>query len=198
MTFLPTCVSVPFCKDKFICASLKIFISACVSLLAATSALSSLYPDIILQDTIIMSRPLVWLFHAHIICSVKEQRGREEEGEGGKVDFHFHDLTVIWFVDFILSSPPHWSHIAPPFFFVLSLSVCVFSFCLHLIRASLLSFLFPPSPHFLPLSLPLLLLWSIFFLVCLLFDSLINSPLVVFTWLFFSLLSCFSFSSLST
>lgn len=70
-----------FCENKFVCASLKIFISASVSLQAATSALSSAYPGIILQDTIIMSRPLVWL---HTLSAPLKS---SEDEEGGKVDF---------------------------------------------------------------------------------------------------------------
>ena len=64
-------------------ASLKIFISASVSLLAATSALSSLYPGIILQDTIIMSRPLVWLLHT-LFALLKS---RADDAGGGGFDF---------------------------------------------------------------------------------------------------------------
>lgn len=64
-----TCLYSFVCVSKWLlvflslCPSLKSFIIACVSLPAATSALSSLYPDIILQDTIIMSRPLVCPMH---------------------------------------------------------------------------------------------------------------------------------------
>lgn len=58
---------------RIVYASPKVFISATGSLSAAASALSFAYPGIILQDTIIMSCPLVLLLHA--LSVVKEQQG---------------------------------------------------------------------------------------------------------------------------
>lgn len=123
-----------------------------VSLLAAASALSLLYPGIILEDTIIMSRPLVWLLHTHthIICSVKEQRGWEGGGGGGgprlislQTKCHSRFLTSLPSLSFSLyfSSP----------------LIILFCDC-FLMHSTQLSCPPPPLVLFLPLLLSLLLL----------------------------------------
>lgn len=126
----------------------------CLCFFAATSALSSLCCSIILQDTIIMSCPLVRLQHAHIIWSTTVQWGQVEGGQQATitVDFSFLCKAVRVFLSYSHSMPFFFIHrfyfpflpLAP---FLVSL-ILAFWLCSKLLFLSLSnSGCFSPSSH---------------------------------------------------
>ncbi len=96
---LSASLSVRMCVTKDFCQCLRV-----PAVVAATSAQSSLYPCIILQDTIIMSRPLVWLLHtlSAPLKSMEDERG---------VDFHDSKILHSRFYSLFLPSLTHKIHL---------------------------------------------------------------------------------------
>lgn len=166
--------------NNFILSSLRIFISAFVPPLAATSALSSLcyYPS----------------GHYHYVPSSGLTAQLKSSRDGGVEGVWFHATKICHRSLSCFSLSLSHTHYSSPllfnFSFCLFFSFLIFSWCdsyrLPIFTAFFILLLLASLPLF----------WSIFFLVCWVF-TLLSTTLSVFTWLFSSLLSCLSSSSLS-